>query len=57
MPWWRAWTDRENFALFRDCRAEEAMIFFKAWEKKVNRRKGLQPMKKAAAILRRHFGG
>ena len=54
----RAWTDRENFALFWDCGTEEeAMTFFKAWERKVNRRKGLQPMKKAAATLRRHLGG
>ncbi|RYD27779.1 MAG: ISL3 family transposase, partial [Verrucomicrobiaceae bacterium] len=54
----RAWTDRENFASFWDCSTEEeSMTFFKVWERKVNRRKGLQPMKKVAATLRRHLGG
>jgi transposase len=54
----RAWTDRENFALFWESKSEgEARALFKKWERTVHRRRGHEPMKKVAATLRRHLEG
>lgn len=54
----RAWTDRENFALFWESQSErEARQLFAKWESKVQSRQGLAPMKKAAATLRNHLEG
>jgi transposase len=54
----RAWTDRENFARFWECRTEaEGRQFFDRWEAGVFKRKKLEAMKQVAKTLRRHLEG
>ncbi len=54
----RAWTDRENFARFWECRTKaEGRQFFDRWESAVFKRKKLEPMKQVAKTLRRHLEG
>jgi transposase len=54
----RTWMDKENFSsVFESTTKEAGLEAFEKWEKTVLRRRGLEPMKKAAATLRRHLDG